>query len=118
MDLISLPETDEQLLEECEVQTYRSSGKGGQHVNKTESAVRLIHIPSGITVTCQEERSQHLNRKRCIEKLRAKVKKVNYRPPPRKPTKEPRWVKEKVLTSKKKQSEKKLYRKKPDIPAE
>ncbi len=115
MGKILLPRDDKALLGECRVNTYRASGRGGQHVNVTDSAVRLKHIPTGIVVTCQKERSQYLNKNECLVKLRKKVKDLNYRKPMRIPTRISRSVKLRNRTTKTKESKKKKLRRLPSM---
>jgi protein subunit release factor B len=109
--MITVPESDDELLAECQVETFRSSGKGGQHVNKVETAVRLRHGPSGIVVSSQKERSQYQNKRNCLEKLRRAIDRMNYRPPKRIPTKVPNSAVHAGREEKIRQSEKKKSRK-------
>ena len=115
IDTVHIPDSDEDLLKECNVDTFRAGGKGGQHLNKTESAVRMTHLPTGTVVSCQDERRQYQNKRKCLLHLRGKLVTLNYRPPKRIPTRKPRSVKEKILETKRKQSQKKQLRQKPEM---
>jgi len=79
-----MPEIDDDIEininpEDLKVDTYRSSGAGGQHINKTESAIRITHIPTGVVVTCQNERSQHKNRDMAMKMLKSKLVEIAER---------------------------------------
>ena len=112
---VIIPDSNEELLNECNIDTFRAGGKGGQHLNKTDSAARLTHIPTGTVVTCQDQRSQYQNKRKCLSQLRKKIEAMNYHKPDRILTKKPRAAKEKILQTKKKQSIKKQLRQKPEM---
>jgi protein subunit release factor A len=105
---------DDTLLSECRVETFRAGGPGGQHQNKTESAVRLTHLPTGITVTVRDSRSQHRNRQIALDRLRAALEERARPEVPRIPTKTPAGQKRKRLDEKRRRAEIKRARKKPD----
>ncbi|RME52992.1 MAG: peptide chain release factor-like protein [Deltaproteobacteria bacterium] len=107
---IEIPGSDADLLAECEVETFRGSGPGGQHRNKTESAVRLRHIPTGIVVTATESRSQYRNRVVALARLRKRLEAWNTRPKLRRPTSPPPAAREKRLQAKKHRARRKKER--------
>lgn len=78
---------NDKLLSECRVETMRASGKGGQHVNRTDSAVKLTHIPTGLTVKVQESPSQHRNKAIALELLKRKIETYRRVKKPRKKNK-------------------------------
>jgi ribosome-associated protein len=78
--------SDEALLAQCEVQVHRAGGPGGQHRNKVETAIRLVHPPSGVVAEGKDQRSKTQNLSAALGRLREKLEKRAYRPPPRKKT--------------------------------
>lgn len=95
----------EELARDCEVQVFRATGPGGQGVNTTDSAVRMTHVPTGITVTSRETRSQFRNRQLCLQKILQVIKRRAQPPRPRKKTRVPRASRERRLADKHRRSE-------------
>jgi ribosome-associated protein len=111
---IDIPESDEVLLAECDVQTFRAGGPGGQHQNVTDSAVRLVHRPTGVTVTSRAQRSQYLNKMDALRRLRLKLRRLNEPPPPpRRPTRPSRAARERRLSEKSRRAADKRLRRPP-----
>lgn len=113
-DESEIPEGDDALLAECRVETFRSGGPGGQHQNKTESGVRLTHLPTGISVMARDSRSQHRNRQIALVRLREALEEASREEPPRIPTKTPRRERRKRLEEKRRRADVKRARKKPE----
>ena len=100
--------TDRHALErEVVVEVFRASGPGGQHVNKTESALRLTHPPSGVVVIAQDSPSQHRNREIAFERLIERLERLNYVPKKRVPTRPSKAAKKRRLEVKKQVGRKK-----------
>jgi ribosome-associated protein len=101
---------------EVVVETFRSPGPGGQRKNKKETAVRLTHPPSGVTVVASERRSQAMNREVAFERLRKRLERLNRPPKPRVKTRPSASALRKWEEEKKQLSEKKRSRTKPELP--
>ena len=110
---VPVPDTDQVLLKQCRVDTFRSGGKGGQHANTADSGVRLTHEPTGVTAVSRSERSQHRNKSVALARLRMKLERRNARQPPRAPTAVPAAEKRKRLEEKRHRSRLKRLRSKP-----
>ncbi len=96
------------------MQTFRAGGPGGQHQNVTDSAVRLVHRPTGESVTSRAQRSQHLNKLDALRRLRIKLRRMNEPPPaPRRPTQPTRAAVERRLGEKSRRSATKRLRRPP-----
>ena len=112
-DLFPIPASDEALLKQCRVATFRSGGKGGQHQNTTDSGVRMVHEPTGVRAASRGERSQHRNKAIALERLRKKLEKRNSRRRPRISTRIPGREKQKRLDEKRRRARIKDLRRQP-----
>ena len=101
------------LLRDCDVETYRGSGPGGQHRNKTESAVRVTHRPSGIVRVGTEHRSQSRNRELALERVWRALEARRRRPKPRIATRPSRAARDARLEGKRRESARKVSRRRP-----
>jgi protein subunit release factor A len=111
-----IPESDDALLAECDVQAFHASGPGGQSVNTSDSAVRVRHRPSGITVTCRRQRSQLQNKRECLRRLRERLEELNKPPAePRRPTRKSRGVRSGELADKARHARVKKLRRAPGV---
>jgi ribosome-associated protein len=105
-----IPLDDGELLAECKVTAFKASGPGGQHRNKSSTAVRLQHLPSGVVTIGKRERSQRQNLTGALERLRKKLEVLLHKPTPRKATKPSKGSKRKRLNEKKRRGDTKRGR--------
>lgn len=105
----------EQLEDEIEITVYQASGPGGQHRNRTFSAVRMKHLPTGIVVTAADSRSQLRNRKVALERLQERLAEHFHQDPPRIPTRKGKAVRRRERTERQRRSEKKRLRRPPGV---
>lgn len=98
------------LQRESRIDVYRAAGAGGQHVNRTESAVRMVHLPSGVVVTASDTRSQIRNREIALERLIERLKRLNRVQRKRVPTRVPRSTKVRRMEEKRRRGETKRRR--------
>lgn len=106
---------DADLARQCVAEAFHASGPGGQGVNTTDSAVRMRHVPTGITVTSREQRSQLQNRQECLRKIRQQLQQRSVRPKKRKPTKPSKAARQRRLNAKHRRSDVKASRRRPGI---
>jgi protein subunit release factor B len=99
-----------QLENEVRIDTFRASGPGGQNLHKTESAVRLTHLPSGVAVSVSDTRSQARNREIAFERLIERLRRLNTVPRPRKPTRPSRTAKKRRMEDKRQRAQTKAAR--------
>lgn len=107
-------QTPEQIMRDSETQVFRATGPGGQGVNTTDSAVRMRHVPTGITVVSRESRSQLQNRERCAQKIIEVCRRRSRPPRPRKKTHVPAAQRRRRLESKRARSQVKKLRRRVD----
>ena len=105
----------EQLEKEVEVSVYQASGPGGQHRNRTFSAVRMKHLPTGIVVTASDSRSQLRNRKVALERLQERLAEHFHEDPPRVPTRKGKAVRQRERVERQRHADKKKRRRPPGI---
>lgn len=108
-----IPDSDEELLAQCRVETFAAGGKGGQHQNRSETGMRLTHLPTGVVAVARRERSQHRNRAAALARLREKLQARNRKPRPRISTRVPKREKAKRMDQKRRRGRTKRLRRDP-----